>query len=33
MRLNKKWRLIVEVRGDGPEHRMVVVGIENHYED
>lgn len=33
LRLNKKYRLIVELHGDGPDHRMVVVGIENHYED
>lgn len=33
LRLNKKWRLIVELRGEGKERRVVVVGIENHYGD
>ncbi len=32
MRLNRKWRLIVEFAGAEPDERIVIVGIENHYE-
>lgn len=32
MRLNKKWRLIVEFSGPEPDERILIVGIENHYE-
>jgi proteic killer suppression protein len=33
MRLNKKWRLIVEFFGEEPDEKVLIVGIENHYED
>lgn len=32
MRLNKKWRLIVEFSGGEPDETIIIVGIENHYE-
>ena len=32
MRLNKKWRLIVEFSGAEPDEKISIVGIENHYE-
>ena len=32
MRLNKKYRLIVEFSGVEPNERILIVGIENHYE-
>ncbi len=32
MRLNKKWRLIVEFSGMEPDEKILIVGIENHYE-
>ena len=32
MRLNEKWRLIVELRGKGQEKIIYIVEISNHYE-
>jgi len=32
MRLNRKWRLIVEFIDGKPDEKIVIVGIENHYE-
>lgn len=32
MRLNKKFRLIVEFPGDEADQAILIVGIENHYE-
>lgn len=32
MRLNRKYRLIVEFSGEEPEETILIVGIENHYE-
>lgn len=32
IRLNKQWRLILEMRGKGVEKVIRVVQIENHYE-
>ena len=32
MRLNKKYRLIVEFSGEEPNERILIVGIEKHYE-
>jgi len=33
MRLNKKWRLIMELSGTPPAERVLIKGIENHYGD
>jgi len=33
VRLNKKWRLIMEFSGAPPEERVLIKGIENHYGD
>ena len=33
MRLNRKYRLIVEFEGAEPEEKIVIVAIENHYGD
>lgn len=33
MRLNKKYRLIVEFSGEEPDEKIVIIAIENHYED
>jgi proteic killer suppression protein len=33
MRLNKKYRLIAEFSGEEPEEKILIVGIENHYDD
>ena len=32
MRLNKKYRLIVEFSGEEPNEKILIVGIEKHYE-
>lgn len=32
MRLNRKWRLIVEFSGAEPNETIHIVAIENHYE-
>ena len=32
MRLNKKYRLIAEFSGEEPNEKILIVGIENHYE-
>jgi toxin HigB-1 len=32
MRLNKKWRLIAEFPEPEPNEKIVIVGIEKHYE-
>ena len=32
MRLNKKYRLIAEFFGEVPNEKILIVGIENHYE-
>jgi toxin HigB-1 len=32
MRLNKKYRLIAEFSGAEPNEKIVIVGIEKHYE-
>src|SRR5262245_4718995 len=31
LRINKQWRLIVEVRGDAPKKRIGVIGIEDYH--
>src|ERR1700761_7346389 len=31
MRLNDQWRLIVELEGDAPNKRIVIVGIEDYH--
>jgi len=31
MRLNDQWRLILEIRGDGKEKLIHVVGIEDYH--
>jgi proteic killer suppression protein len=31
MRLNKQWRLIIELRGAGADKTVVVVGIEDYH--
>lgn len=33
MRLNRKWRLIVELSSIPPNERAVIKAIENHYDD
>ena len=33
MRLNRKWRLIVEFSGNEPDEKILIVRIENHYGD
>lgn len=33
IRLTKKWRLLVEFEGDEPEERVLILRIENHYDD
>lgn len=32
MRLNRKWRLIVEFSGNEPDEKILIKGIENHYD-
>lgn len=32
IRLNKQWRLILEMRGKGDEKVIRIIQIENHYE-
>jgi toxin HigB-1 len=31
MRLNDQWRLIVELEGDAPNKRIIIVGIEDYH--
>ena len=31
LRINKQWRLIVEIRGQGIHKRIAVVGIEDYH--
>lgn len=33
IRLNKKWRLVFELDGSGERIKILVVAVENHYED
>lgn len=33
MRLNKKWRLIVEFSGEEPNEKVLTIEINNHYGD
>lgn len=33
MRLNKKWRLIVEFSGEEPNEKIRIIEINNHYGD
>lgn len=33
LRLNKQWRLIVELYGKAPNKKIVIKAIENHYGD
>lgn len=33
LRLDKKWRLIVELSGKTPNRRILIKAIENHYGD
>ena len=32
IRLNKQWRLIIEMKGKGVDKVIRIAGIENHYE-
>ena len=32
MRLNEKWRLIIELRGKGQDKQLHIVEISNHYD-
>ncbi len=31
LRINKQWRLVVELRGDAPKKRVAVVAIEDYH--
>jgi proteic killer suppression protein len=33
MRLNRKYRLIVEFSGVQPDEKILIIAIENHYDD
>ncbi len=31
LRINKQWRLIIEIRGEAPQKRIGIVGIEDYH--
>jgi proteic killer suppression protein len=33
MRLNRQWRLLIELRGEGPNKVVVIRKIDSHYSD